>query len=76
MHCKSLWIKACAKCINVNVVYVKRVKQCTHALRACSFTAWFSRLKYIKNDRKIQDMGQKMYVFTFHIGKITFFLHK
>ncbi len=24
MHCKSLWIKASAKCINVNVNYVGR----------------------------------------------------
>ncbi len=47
------------------------VKQCTHAFRACSFTAWFSLLKCIKSDRKIQDMGQKMYIFTFHIVKIT-----
>ncbi len=44
------------------------VKQCTHTLacavmkglnsaRAHSFTAWFSLLKCIKNDLKIQDMG-------------------
>ncbi len=33
------------------------VKQCTRAIRVCSFTAWFSLLKHIKNDRKIQDMG-------------------
>ncbi len=32
-------------------------KRCTSALRACSFTAWFSRLKCIKSDRKIQDIG-------------------
>ncbi len=30
-----------------------------------------SVLKCIKNDRKIQDMGQKMYIFTFHTVKIT-----
>ncbi len=47
------------------------VKQCTLAIRACSFTAWFSWLKCIKNDRKIQDMGKKMYIFTFHMIKIT-----
>ncbi len=29
-----------------------------------------SVLKCIKSDRKIQDMGQKMYLFTFHIVKI------
>ncbi len=64
------------------------VKQCTHTLacvvmkglRACSFTAWFSQLKCIKSDRKIQDMGQKMYLFMFHMIKITrrvpFFLQK
>ncbi len=46
------------------------VKQCTRALRACSFTAWFSRLKCIKNDRIIQDMVAEN-VFTFHIVKIT-----
>ncbi len=54
------------------------VKQCTRTFRAWSFTAWFSRLKCIKNDRKIQDMGQKMYIFTFHIVKkkivVPFFL--
>ncbi len=44
------------------------VKQCTSALRACSFTAWFSRC--IKSDRKIQDMGQNIYIFMFHIVKI------
>ncbi len=33
------------------------VKQCARTFRACSFTAWFSRLNGIKNDRKIQDMG-------------------
>ncbi len=47
------------------------VNQCTRAFRACSFTAWFSRLKCIKSDCKIQDMGQKMYIFTFHMIKIT-----
>ncbi len=47
------------------------VKQCMRAFRACSFTAWFSRLKCIKSDRKIQDMGQKMYIFTFHMIQIT-----
>ncbi len=47
------------------------VNQCTCAFRACSFTAWFSRLKCIKSDRKIQDMGQKMYLFTFHMIQIT-----
>ncbi len=47
------------------------VKQCMRAFRACSFTAWFSRLKCIKSDRKIQDMGQKIYIFTFHMIKIT-----
>ncbi len=40
------------------------VKPCTCAFRARSFTAWFSLLKCIKNDRKIQGMGQKMYIFT------------
>ncbi len=29
----------------------------TRAHLECSFTAWFSRLKCIKNDRKIQDIG-------------------
>ncbi len=49
-----------------------RAKQfCTSAFRVCSFTAWFSRLKCIKNDRKIQDMGQEMYIFMLHIVKIT-----
>ncbi len=47
-------------------VVMKRVKQCTCAFRVCSFTAWFSLLKCIKNDRKIQDMGEEMYTFTFH----------
>ncbi len=47
------------------------VKQCTCAFIACSFTAWFSRLKCIKCDRKIQDMGQKMYIFTLHMIQIT-----
>ncbi len=32
----------------------QRVNQCTCTFRACSFTAWFSRLKRIKSDRKIQ----------------------
>ncbi len=35
------------------------VKQCTCAFRACSFTAWFSWVKCIKSDRKIQDMGEE-----------------
>ncbi len=35
------------------------VKQCTRAIRARSFTARFSRLKCIKSDRKIQDMGEE-----------------
>ncbi len=48
---------------------MKRVKKCTRAIRVCSFTAWFSRLKCIKNDRKIQDLGAEMYIFTFHIVK-------
>ncbi len=40
------------------------VKQCTSALRACSFTAWFSRLKCIKSDRKIQDMeAENVYIY-------------
>ncbi len=47
------------------------VKRCTCAFRACFFSALFSRLKCIKSDRKIQDMGQKMYIFTFHLIKIT-----
>ncbi len=47
------------------------VKQCMRAFRACSFTAWSSRLKCIKSDCKIQDMGQKMYIFTFHMIQIT-----
>ncbi len=46
------------------------VKRCTRPIKVCSFTARFSRLKCIKNDCKIQDMGQKMYIFTFHIVKI------
>ncbi len=50
-------------------VVMKRVKQCTRAFRACSFTAWFSWLKCIKSDRKIQDMVAEMYIFTFHIVK-------
>ncbi len=28
----------------------------------CSFTAWFI-IKNIKNDHKIQDMGEEMYIF-------------
>ncbi len=47
------------------------VKQCTCTFRACSFTAWFSRLKCIKSDCKMQDMGKKMYLFTFYMIKIT-----
>ncbi len=47
-------------------VVMKQVKQCTSAFRVWSFTAWFSRLKC-----KIQDMGSEMYIFTFHIVKIT-----
>ncbi len=39
------------------------VKQCTRAFRACSFTAWSSRLKCIKNDRKIQDMGGRKFIY-------------
>ncbi len=51
---------------------MKRVKRCTRALRVCSFTAWFSLLKCIKNDHKIQDMREEnVYIFTFHIVKIT-----
>ncbi len=42
----------------ISLTYVmKPVKQCTCTFRVCSFTVWFSLLKYIKNDRKIQDMG-------------------
>ncbi len=58
------------------------VKQCTSAIRVCSFTAWFSWLKCIKNDRKIQDMGAENLYFTFHIvknhtkGAIFFFKNK
>ncbi len=53
-------------------VVMKRVKQCTHTFRVCSFTAWFSLLKCIKNDHKIQDMREEnVYIFTFHIVKIT-----
>ncbi len=70
------------------------VKQCTHTL-ACVVMKGLnsarvhlervlslhgSVLKCIMSDRKIQDMGQKMYIFTFHIVKITrrvlFFLQK
>ncbi len=42
MHCKSLWIKASAKCINVNVnVDVLGVE------RFSFFTVWFvSRFRY------------------------------
>ncbi len=40
------------------------VKRCTWLIRASSFTAWFSRLKCIKSDRKIQDMGSKhLYIY-------------
>ncbi len=40
------------------------VKQCTRAINVCSFTAWFSRLKCIKSDRKIQDMGaENVYIY-------------
>ncbi len=43
---------------------MKRVKQCTRAFRVCSFTACFSLLKCIKNDRKIQDMGaENVYIY-------------
>ncbi len=36
-----------------------------------SFTAWFSLIKCIKNDHKIQDMGQKMRIYiSFHMVKI------
>ncbi len=65
---------------NISLRGDEGVNQCTRAFRACSFTAWFSRLKCIQSDRKIQDMGQKMYIFTFHMIKITrrvqFFLQK
>ncbi len=54
------------------------VKRCTIAFRACSFM--IQSIKMIKNDRKIQDMGQKIYLFTFHMIKITgrvlFYLQK
>ncbi len=51
---------------------MKRVKRCMRTFRVCSFTAWFSLLKCIKNDHKIQDMREEnVYIFTFHIVKIT-----
>ncbi len=52
--------------ISLNVTWwlMKRVKQCTRAFRVCSFTARFSLLKGIKNDRKIQDMGaENVYIY-------------
>ncbi len=41
---------------------MKRIKQCTRPIRACSFTAWFSRLKCIKSDHKIQDIYLYIYI--------------
>ncbi len=43
------------------------VKQYTCAFRVCSFTAWLSLLKCIKNDHKIQDMGvENVYIYILH----------
>ncbi len=39
------------------------VKKCTRAFRACCFTAWSSRLKCIKSDRKNQDMGGRKCIY-------------
>ncbi len=65
------------------------VTECTHTL-ACvvmkgliSARAHLERvlslhgsvLKCIKSDRKIQDMGQKIYIFTFHMYSFTFSNH-
>ncbi len=70
------------------------VTECTHTL-ACVVMKGLNRarvhlerilsmhgsvLKCIKSDRKIQDMGKKMYIFTFHMIQITqsvpFYLQK
>ncbi len=70
------------------------VNQCTHTLACVVMKGLISArvhlervlslhgsvLKCIMSDRKIQDMGQKIYIFIFHIVKITrrvpFFLQK
>ncbi len=67
LACGDEWVNQCTHTLACGDEGVKR---CTRAFRACSFTAWFSQLKCFKSDRKIQDMGQKMYIFTFHIVKI------
>ncbi len=53
-------------------VVMKRVKQCTCTIRVCSFTAWFSRLKCIKSDHKIQDMGaENVYIYVLHRWEVS-----
>ncbi len=42
-----------------------------HLERVLSLHGSVVQSKCIKSDRKIQDMGQKMYIFTFHMIKIT-----
>ncbi len=40
MHCKSLWIKASAKCINVNKRIVVGCLYCFIKLLCCNITSW------------------------------------